>query len=159
MLYEVITDVIRPGIALYGISPRSDRQDSDEGLRPVMSLKSRLIAVRDHPAGAPVGYGGHWVSSCATRLGVVAMGYGDGYPRSAPSGTPVLVNGRRVPLVGTVSMDMLTVDLGPDAVDQPGDPVLLWGPDLPVEEVARHIGTIAYELVIKLTPRVPKHFV
>ncbi|MFT5788051.1 MAG: alanine racemase, partial [Shewanella sp.] len=84
----------------------------------------------------------------------VAIGYGDGYPRNAPLGTPVLVNGRVVPIVGRVSMDMLTVDLGVDAKDKVGDLAVLWGKDLPVEEVAEHIGTIAYELVTKLTPRV-----
>ncbi|GAA4497296.1 alanine racemase [Pseudaeromonas paramecii] len=151
-------DWIRPGIALYGIAPDGQRCGADEGLRPVMSLRSRLIAVRDHPAGAPVSYGEKWCSDRPTRLGVVAMGYGDGYPRSTASGTPVLVNGRRVPLVGSVCMDMLMVDLGPDAQDQVGDPVLLWGPELPVEEVARHTGTIPYELVIKLTPRVVRTY-
>ncbi len=92
-----------------------------------MSLTSSLIAVREHKAGEPVGYGGTWVSERDTRLGVVAMGYGDGYPRAAPSGTPVLVNGREVPIVGRVAMDMICVDLGPEAQDKSGDPVVLWG--------------------------------
>lgn len=92
-----------------------------------MTLKSTLIAVREHAAGQCVGYGATWCSQRDTRLGVVAIGYGDGYPRSAPSGTPVLVNGRKVPIVGRVSMDMITVDLGPNANDKVGDEVILWG--------------------------------
>jgi len=147
-------DWVRPGIALYGISPLPERCGADHGLRPVMTLRSSLIAVRPHRGGDPVGYGGNWVAPADTRLGVVAMGYGDGYPRTAPNGTPVLVNGRKVPLVGRVSMDMLTVDLGPQASDQVGDEVILWGRGLPAEEVARHVGTIAYELVTRLTSRV-----
>ncbi len=107
-------DWVRPGIILYGVSPLEDRSTgADFGCQPVMSLTSSLIAVREHKAGEPVGYGGTWVSERDTRLGVVAMGYGDGYPRAAPSGTPVLVNGREVPIVGRVAMDMICVDLGP----------------------------------------------
>ncbi|MGI2260514.1 alanine racemase [Shewanella sp. GXUN23E] len=147
-------DWIRPGIALYGISPMTGDLGSNHGLHPAMELKSRLIAVREHKSGQPVGYGGYWQASRDTRLGVVAIGYGDGYPRNAPEGTPVWVNGRRVPVVGRVSMDMLTVDLGPQATDVVGDDVLLWGEALPLEEVAEHIGTIVYELMTKLTPRV-----
>jgi alanine racemase len=101
-----------------------------------------------------VGYGATWTSERDTKVGVIAIGYGDGYPRTAPNGTPVLVNGRKVPIAGRVSMDMLTVDLGPDASDRVGDEAILWGEDLPSEEVAEHIGTIAYELVTKLTSRV-----
>lgn len=147
-------DWVRPGIMLYGVSPFADKTGVDHGLQPVMTLKSGLIAVRELKAGESVGYGGHWTSPRDTRLGVVAVGYGDGYPRNAPNGTPVWLNGRRVPVVGRVSMDMMTVELGPDARDQVGDEVILWGAPLPVEEVARHIGTIPYELVTKLTPRV-----
>lgn len=152
-------DWIRPGIALYGISPRSDSTGIAEGLQPVMTLKSSLIAVRSHKAGESIGYSGHWVAEQDTRIGVVAMGYGDGYPRMAPTGTPVLVNGRKVPVVGRVSMDMMTVDLGSDSHDQVGDEVVLWGNGLPAEEVARHIGTIAYELVIKITGRVQREII
>lgn len=151
-------DLIRPGIALYGVSPFEQGDARDHGLRPVMTLKSSLIAVRTHKAGEPVGYGGVWRAKQDTKLGVVAIGYGDGYPRNAPAGTPVWVNGRIVPVVGRVSMDMLTVDLGQDAVDKMGDEVILWGEVLPVETVARAIGTIAYELVTKLTPRVSLSF-
>ncbi|MGE6380722.1 alanine racemase [Shewanella baltica] len=147
-------DWIRPGIALYGVSPVTGDCGANHGLVPAMELVSQLIAVRDHKANQPVGYGCFWTAKQDTRLGVVAIGYGDGYPRNAPEGTPVWVNGRRVPIVGRVSMDMLTVDLGQDAQDKVGDSALLWGKALPVEEVAEHIGTIAYELVTKLTPRV-----
>lgn len=107
-------DWARPGLILYGVSPLENHSiGADFGCQPVMSLTSSLIAVREHKAGEPVGYGGTWQSERDTRLGVVAMGYGDGYPRAAPSGTPVLVNGREVPIVGRVAMDMICVDLGP----------------------------------------------
>ena len=152
-------DWLRPGIALYGIAPRAESSGQEEGLHPVMTLKSKLISLRQHKQGQAVGYGENWVASRDTCIGVVAMGYGDGYPRTAPSGTPVLVNGRRVTIVGNISMDMITVDLGPDARDQVGDEVIFWGPGLPAEEVARHIGTLAYELVIKLTQRVKKSYI
>ncbi len=151
---EAHADWIRPGIMLYGISPFPDLVGADHGLQPVMTLKSNLIAVRTAKAGERVGYGAHWTTERDTRLGVVAMGYGDGYPRMAPNGTPVLINGRIVPTAGRVSMDMMTVDLGPEATDKVGDEVVLWGQGLPVEKVAQHIGTIPYELVLKLTPRV-----
>jgi len=152
-------DWMRPGIALYGIAPRVESTGKAEGLRPVMTLKSKLISVRKHKKGEAVGYGKNWTASQDTCIGVVAMGYGDGYPRTAQNGTPVLINGRRASLVGNVSMDMITVDLGPDASDQVGDEVIFWGEDLPVEEVALHMGTLAYELVIKLTPRVKKSYI
>lgn len=152
-------DWVRPGIALYGISPRGDSSGIAEGLQPVMTLKSTLISVREHKAGESIGYGGNWIADRDTRIGVIAMGYGDGYPRTAPNGTPVLVNGRKVALAGRVSMDMMTVDLGPESQDQAGDEVILWGKGLPAEEVARHIGTIAYELVIKITNRVHRQII
>lgn len=145
---------VRPGIIMYGVSPFSDKSAAELGYRPVMTLKSHLIAVREVKKGESIGYGGIWTSERDTKVGVIAIGYGDGYPRTAPNGTPVLVNGRRVPIAGRVSMDMLTVDLGPDACDSVGDEAIMWGNDLPSEEVAAHIGTIAYELVTKLTPRV-----
>lgn len=145
---------VRPGIALYGVSPVNGDNGPKHGLIPAMTLVSQLIAVRPHKAGEPVGYGGYWTAERDTTLGVVAIGYGDGYPRNAPAGTPVFINGRKVPVVGHVSMDMLTVDLGPNAQDRVGDSAVLWGRELPVEEVAEKIGTISYELVTKLTPRV-----
>ena len=146
---------MRPGIILYGVSPLDTHPWGAElGFQPAMSLTSSLIAVRDHKAGEPVGYGGTWVSERDTRLGVVAMGYGDGYPRCAPTGTPVLVNGREVPIVGRVAMDMICVDLGPDAAEKAGDTVVMWGEGLPVERIAEATGVSAYELVTRLTSRV-----
>lgn len=147
---------IRPGIIMYGVSPfiEPDRSAEAFNLQPVMTLTSSLIAVRDVKEGEQVGYGGIWTSERDTKVGVIAIGYGDGYPRTAPNGTPVLVNGRIVPMAGRVSMDMLTVDLGPNAQDKVGDEAVLWGNGLPAEVVAEHIGTIAYELVTKLTSRV-----
>ncbi|AMG30883.1 alanine racemase [Grimontia hollisae] len=147
-------DFVRPGISLYGISPVAARCGQDFGLKPAMTMTSSLIAVREVKKGEAVGYSGRWVAERDTQLGVVAIGYGDGYPRVAPDGTPVLVNGRRVPLAGRVSMDMITVDLGPDSTDSVGDEVIMWGEGLPVEEIARHVGTIGYELVTNLTSRV-----
>lgn len=147
-------DWVRPGIMLYGISPLPGREGAAHGLRPVMTLTTRLIALRDVPAGDPVGYTGTWTAPRPTRVGTAAIGYGDGYPRHAPSGTPVLVNGRAAPLIGRVSMDMITVDLTdhPDAAL--GDPVVLWGDGLPAERVAEAAGTIAYELLCGVAARV-----
>ena len=153
-------DWVRPGIILYGVSPLDSHPwGSEFGFQPAMSLTSSLIAVREHRAGEPVGYGGIWESDRDTRLGVVAMGYGDGYPRAAPSGTPVMVNGREVPIVGRVAMDMICVDLGPDAQDKTGDPVVMWGEGLPVERIASATGVSAYELITRLTSRVTMHYI
>lgn len=151
---ESHADMVRPGISLYGISPFVDKTGLEHQLQPVMTLKSQLISVRQHAAGESVGYGAIWQSERDTKLGVIAVGYGDGYPRMTPAGTPVLLNGRIVPIVGRVSMDMLTVDLGLDSRDKVGDQVILWGEGLPAETVAKHIGTIAYELTTQLTARV-----
>jgi alanine racemase len=147
---------VRPGIIMYGISPfeEHDRQADSYGMQPVMTLASSLIAVRTVKKGESVGYGGTWTSKRDTKVGVLAIGYGDGYPRSAPNGTPILLNGRVVPMAGRVSMDMMTVDLGPDATDKVGDEAILWGKGLPIEKVAAITGTITYELVTKLTSRV-----
>jgi len=152
-------DLVRPGIILYGVSPLNFADAAHFDLKPVMTLTSSLIAVREHAAGEPVGYGGTWCSERDTRLGVVAMGYGDGYPRSAPSGTPVLVNGRIVPIVGRVSMDMISVDLGPDAQDGVGDEVIFWGNGLPVEQIAAATGISQYELITQLTSRIARVYV
>ena len=152
---EAHGDWIRPGIMLYGASPMSHQSASDLGLRPAMTLSSEVIAIRDISAGSEVGYGGTFCAPCAMRIGTVACGYADGYPRHAPTGTPVLVNGRRSRLIGRVSMDMLTVDLSsiPDA--RIGSPVTLWGKDLPVDEIATAAGTISYELLCAVAQRVP----
>ena len=153
-------DWARPGIILYGVSPLEQQPwGPDFGMQPVMSLISSLIAVREHKAGEAVGYGGTWISERDTRLGVVAMGYGDGYPRAAPSGTPVLVNGRIVPVVGCVAMDMICVDLGPEAEDKTGDAVTLWGEGLPVERIAEITKVSAYELITRLTSRVAMKYI
>jgi alanine racemase len=138
---------IRPGISLFGVSPFADRTGRDLGLQAVMQFEARLIAVKPLGAGARVGYKGAYISEAETMLGIVAAGYGDGYTRHFRSGTPVMVNGRRVPLIGNVSMDMIAVDLGPGAAGKVGDVVTLWGDDLPVEEVAPWADAIPYELV------------
>lgn len=138
---------IRPGIALFGISPFADRKGLDLGLQPVMQFEARLIAVKPLPKGARVGYGGTYENATPTTLGIISAGYGDGYTRQFRDGTPVLINGRRVPLVGRVSMDMMAVDLGPSGTDAVGDIATLWGDGLAVEEVASWANAIPYELV------------
>ncbi len=147
-------DWVRPGIMLYGISPFTDTTGKDEGLQTVMTLTSRLIALNYFKKGDRIGYGGVWTCPEDMPVGVIAIGYGDGYPRGVSSDTPVLINGQRLPIVGRVSMDMITVDLRnmPDA--RAGDIVTLWGDGLPVEEIARRAGTIPYELVCRVTQRV-----
>lgn len=149
---------VRPGIALYGISPFDETTGADLGLRPVMQLCSRLISVKKIRAGERVGYTGAWEAKEDSTIGIVAAGYADGYSRFLPSGTPVLVNDRRVPLAGRVSMDMIAVDLGPDAREKFGDPVMLWGDELPVEEIASHAGTIPYQLVCGVAHREPGEY-
>ncbi len=148
-------DWVRPGIMLYGASPFLGRTGEQEGLRPVMTLHSELIAVNSFNKGDAVGYGGTWRCPEPMKVGVVAIGYGDGYPRHAPAGTPVLVNGQRVALIGRVSMDMITVDLRTQSEARVGDPVVLWGEGLPVEEITESAGTISYDLLCRITRRVP----
>lgn len=150
----------RPGLMLYGASPFADVQPAATlGLRPVMTLEADLIAVREIAAGEAVGYGGAFVAEHPTRIGIVACGYADGYPRHARSGTPVAINGRRVPLIGRVSMDKLCVDLTGCEKVGVGDTAILWGgtaeEGVPVEEVAAAAGTIAYELLCGMAARVP----
>ena len=138
---------IRPGIALFGISPFEDQQGTDLGLKPVMHFEARLIAIKPLSAGARVGYKGAYVSDSDTQLGILSAGYGDGYSRHFRTGTPILINGRRVSLIGNVSMDLIAVDLGAESTDAVGDIATLWGDGLPVEEVARWADAIPYELV------------
>ncbi|MBS3797352.1 alanine racemase [Pseudoalteromonas sp. BDTF-M6] len=146
---------VRPGLMLYGVSPVQGKTSLELGLKPVMSLTSEVIAVRRVKKGEPVGYGGHWHADADTQLAVVAIGYGDGYPRHAENGTPVLINGRRYPLVGRVSMDMISVDIGADNQDVAvGDDAIMWGAELGIEEIATCASTIAYELLCNITPRV-----
>ena len=144
---------IRPGLSLYGISPFAGRNGADMGLQPAMRFEATLMSVKRIRAGSRVGYGGTWLAERDTVLGIIAAGYGDGYSRYVPSGSPVLVNGRRVSVAGRVSMDLTAVDLGPDAEDEVGDPVTLWGDTLPVEQVAECAGTIPYQLVTGVTHR------
>jgi alanine racemase len=152
---ELARDWVRPGIMLYGASPFADRSAAELGLQPVMTLESRVIAVQDLEPGDTVGYGATFTSDRRGRIGVVACGYADGYPRHAPTGTPVLVAGRRTRVVGRVSMDMLCVDLTELPEAGIGAAVVLWGDGLPVEEVAAAAGTISYELLCAVAPRVP----
>ena len=147
-------DWVRPGIMLYGVSPFADSVGETHGLKPVMSLQSRLMAVNHFKRGDRIGYGGEWECPEDMPVGVVAIGYGDGYPRHAKNGTPVLVNHKRAPMIGRVSMDMICVDLRGQPQARSGDPVCLWGAALPVEEVARYAGTIPYELLCRVTSRV-----
>jgi alanine racemase len=151
-------DWLRPGIMLYGATPFADLSAAQLGLRAAMSLTAQLIACREIAAGETVGYGNTWRAERASRIGTVSCGYADGYPRHAPTGTPVVILGQRVPVVGRVSMDMLMVDLTdlPQAVQ--GDAVELWGAQLPVDEVAQAAGTIGYELLSKVTARVPRRY-
>ncbi|VAX14271.1 Alanine racemase [hydrothermal vent metagenome] len=150
---------VRPGIMLYGASPFIDSRAADWDLRPVMSLETRLLAIKLCKKGEAVGYGSRWRCPEDMRIGIAAIGYGDGYPRHVPDQTPVLVNRQRAGIVGRVSMDMLAVDLRTCGEAKIGDPVLLWGKSVegilqPVDEVAEKAGSIAYELFCHVTPRV-----
>jgi alanine racemase len=149
-------DWIRPGVMLYGASPSGDPAAvAGAGLRAAMTLASEIIAVQQIGPGERVGYGGRFAAHGPLRIGVVACGYADGYPRSAPDGTPVLVGGVRTRLVGRISMDMMTVDLTPCPGAGIGTAVQLWGASVPVDEVAQACGTIGYELMCAVTARVP----
>lgn len=149
-------DWVRPGIMLYGASPLLDQSAANIGLRPAMTLQSAVISVKDLKRGDVIGYGGCWSCPEDMTVGVVACGYGDGYPRHAVSGTPVLINGKRAPLVGRISMDLLSVDLRQREDVDVGASVVLWGGGLPVEEIAQWAGTNAYELLCAVTTRVPR---
>ncbi|MEC7548240.1 MAG: alanine racemase [Thalassolituus sp.] len=148
--------VLRPGIMLYGSSPCEDISAAEAGLKPVMTLQSALISTHTVKAGETVGYGCTWTAPRDSRIGVVAIGYGDGYPRHAPSGTPVNVAGQRCELVGRVSMDMITVDITDAPEAGIGSPVELWGELVSIDEVAGLANTISYELFCRLTKRVPR---
>ena len=152
--YQTHLNWIRPGLMLYGASPFLDSLGPEEGLRPAMTLSTRLISVKRLRKGEPVGYSCTWTCPEDMDVGIAAIGYGDGYPRHAPTGTPVLVNGRDAVLIGRVSMDMLCVDLRGHPEAQVGDPVVLWGQGLPVEIVARAASTIPYTLLCGITARV-----
>ena len=151
---EAHADWVRPGLALYGVSPFAEQTGVDLDLVPAMRLVSTVIAVRDVARDETVGYGGVWRATRSSRVAIVAAGYGDGLPRSLPNGTPVLVRGQRAALAGRVSMDMIAVDVT-DIGAAVGDAAVLWGPELPVEEIASHAGTISYELLCAVSQRVP----
>lgn len=155
---ESYTKWIRPGIVMYGISPFDDKTGEDLGLKPVMTLKSRIIALHHVKKGDKIGYSAAFVADKDTTIGIVSCGYGDGYPRTAPNGTPVLINNRLVPTAGHVCMDMLFVDLGKNTKDKIGDEAVLWGKGLPVEKIAALCNTIPYELVCHVMPRVNFEF-
>jgi len=153
---EARADWVRPGIMLYGISPFAERTGTELGLKPVMTLETHVIALKDVAAGERVGYGGTWTANRPSRIAVAAVGYGDGYPRSAANGTPVTVGGAAAAVAGRPSMDMLTIDVTEHARVAVGDRVELWGREVPIERVAAAAGTIAYELTCRVGRRV--HF-
>ncbi|MTI13570.1 alanine racemase [Sansalvadorimonas verongulae] len=148
---------VRPGLLLYGSSPFTTPHPLADRLKPVMEVTSQIFAIRKLGAGVPIGYGQTYVTDHPCTVGVVAMGYADGYPRHAPSGSPVLVNGQRTRILGRISMDMMTIDLTHLPNTKIGDTVMLWGDNLPATEVAHHAGTISYELFCNLK-RVPIHY-
>jgi alanine racemase len=148
-------DWVRPGLALYGVSPFADQRAGDLGLTPVMALESTVLTVRRVPKGETVGYSGVWRAPRDSTIAIVAAGYGDGLPRNLPSDTPVLIGGQRGTIAGRVSMDMIAVDVSALPPVRVGDSVTLWGEGLPVEEIARHAGTIPYELLCGVSQRVP----
>jgi alanine racemase len=147
---------VRPGYMLYGNSPMAAAHTNARDLKPVMTLTSAVVSVRDVAAGESVGYGASWRAQRPSRIATVTVGYGDGYPRLAASGTPVLVNGQRAALAGRVSMDMITVDVSDLSDVQIGDRVVLWGEGLPLAEVAACAGTIGYELTTRMPMRTPR---
>jgi alanine racemase len=147
-------DWVRPGLALYGVSPFANETSYSHGLKPVMTLESTVLTVREVKRGETVGYAGAWRAGRDSAIAIVAAGYGDGLPRSLANGTPVLIGGARYDLVGRVSMDMIAVDVTDAPKVAVGDKAILWGDGLPVEEVAAHAGTIPYELLCGLSPRV-----
>jgi alanine racemase len=147
-------DWVRPGLMLYGMSPIEERTAESLGLVPVMTLTTEVIAVQNINAGESVGYNARWRASRDSKIAVAAIGYGDGYPRNMPSGTPVLVNDQRASIAGRVSMDMIAIDVTDIGLVKLGDPVTLWGKGLPTELIAKHAQTNAYELVCRINERV-----
>ncbi|MBA2655647.1 MAG: alanine racemase [Tatlockia sp.] len=146
-------DIVRPGIMLYGVSPFAHQTGQELGLIPVMSFVSAITAIHRFPSQVRIGYGGSWQTNRPSVIGVVAAGYGDGYPRHISENTAVWVNGEKAPIVGRVSMDMLTIDLTDCSEVQIADPVQLWGNHIPVETIALSAGTIPYELLCQFSPR------
>ncbi|HVN36329.1 MAG TPA: alanine racemase [Casimicrobiaceae bacterium] len=152
---DVGGDIVRPGIMLYGATPFALKSAVSLGLEPVMTLRSELIAVQALRPNESVGYGAAYTATRAQRIGVVACGYADGYPRGAPNGTPVLVCGKKARIAGRVSMDLITVDLTDVPEATVGSPVVLWGQGLPVDDIAHAASTVGYELLCAVAPRVP----
>ncbi len=151
---------VRPGICLYGSSPFANQSAASIGLKPAMTLSSQLISTHILPAGQPIGYGHTFTASEDMRVGIVACGYADGYPRHAVTGTPITVSGVKTRLVGRISMDMLAVDLSPVPQASIGSDVILWGQGGPsIDDVAQSCGTLGYELMCALAPRVPRNFI
>ena len=150
----------RPGYMLYGNSPFSVPQANADKLKPVMTFSSAIISIRTVQVGESVGYTANWVAQKTSQIATIAVGYGDGYPRQAPNGTPVLIQGEECPIVGRVSMDMITVDIT-DLPQTPaiGEPVILWGPQLPVNKIASYCDTIGYELLTRMPSRVPRVYI
>ena len=151
---ETHFDWVRPGVMLYGASPFESFSGESHQLRAAMNLESQLFAIKSLKVGETVGYGATWRAERASEIGLITIGYGDGYPRHARPGTPVWINGERYPLVGRVSMDMLAVELGPKHGLALGERAVLWGAELPVDEVARWADTIPYTLLCGVTSRV-----
>ena len=149
----------RPGIMLYGASPFLSNVAAAADLRPAMTFETEVIALREIPSGDSVGYGGRWVARRPSRIATLAAGYADGYPRHAPDGTPTFVNGQVAPVAGTVSMDMITIDVTDNPGVAVGDLVELWGRNIPVAEVAARAGTISYELLTGVSSRVPRRHI
>ena len=148
-------DWVRPGLALYGVSPFAGESADEHGLKPVMTLETTVLTVRDVKRGETVGYAGAWRAERDSSIAILAAGYGDGLPRHLHNGTPVLIGGVRYPLVGRVSMDMIAVDVTAAPTVATGNTAIIWGDGLPVEEVATHAGTIPYELLCGMSQRVP----
>jgi alanine racemase len=161
-LKETHQDWVRPGIMLYGSNPLDESQANELSLqlKPVMELSSRIIAIHQVEAQEGIGYNKTWTTPSTRRIATVSIGYGDGYPRSAENGTPVLINQQRAPLVGRVSMDMITIDISDiEGEIKLGDTVTLWGEDLSVNEVAKHCRTISYELLTGISRRVKYRYI
>ncbi|HEU5134868.1 MAG TPA: alanine racemase [Steroidobacteraceae bacterium] len=148
-------DWVRPGLALYGVSPFAGESAGKHGLKPVMTLETTVLTVREVKQGETVGYAGAWRAERDSTIAILAAGYGDGLPRHLDNGTPVLIGGVRYPLVGRVSMDMIAVDVTGAPKAATGNKAIIWGEGLSVEEVAAHAGTIPYELLCGVSQRVP----
>lgn len=151
---EVQYDFVRPGLALYGVSPLQNKTASDLGLKPVMTLQTQLMAVRKAAKNSSIGYGARYICPEDMPIGVIALGYGDGYPRSIKDGAPVLINGVRCPIIGRVSMDMITIDLRPYPQSKVHDQVILWGEGLPIEDVAQYTNQCVYDMLTAVQARV-----